>query len=470
MLKTLVIWSLVSSDAVQAIIKESYKRQRQDDDLNQPLSVQPWGRDGDKRRFWLIEGQDDTHFRLYRESNPALKHTTWRSLAGTIDEVKEVAHSLEDENSLHSRRLRDGIMAAIPRFEASEDVCSALNVEIQVELSLIMFQKRKRRDYRLARKAQFTRPEPGFSLYEGRTRGKRMKYTFSDEEDGGLDSSSTRRSNRQSGVSTPAEPSGPTFTASGRQVRSRHGGPYGETQLSGHNDQLEQSQNGVTAGNGEDPTVLHGRPRRKAHVNGATRGRPRKNVNQYDSMDSMDEESDESSSGGEWNGAEDDEDDDHADDDDDDEEDDIDMSDDEIDNTGEDHRHQSLVVSLRYSKNHSSPLPGISDRERPPGRSEINHHPPSVTETDTGNESRLDVEKTQKLENPNSDQIAAYASGSHPNQQSHNTVIPIPLEAESIQEINHAPTALQQATLELTPNYEVSTGASPRKPDTAKAD
>lgn len=103
-------------------MKESYKRQRQDDDLNQPLSVQPWGRDGDKRRFWLIEGQDDTHFRLYRESNPALRHTTWRSVAGTIDEAKEVANNLIEENSLLAKRLRDRIMAAIPRFEASEDV------------------------------------------------------------------------------------------------------------------------------------------------------------------------------------------------------------------------------------------------------------------------------------------------------------------------------------------------------------
>lgn len=84
--------------------------------------MQPWGRDGDKRRFWLIEGQDDTHFRLYRESNPNLKHSTWRSVAGTIDEVKEIARKLGEENSLLARRLQDRIMAAIPRFEASEDV------------------------------------------------------------------------------------------------------------------------------------------------------------------------------------------------------------------------------------------------------------------------------------------------------------------------------------------------------------
>lgn len=122
LLKALVIWSLESSEAVKAIIKESYKQSRHDDDLNQPLSVQAWGRDGDKRRFWLIEGQDDTHFRLYRESNPALKNNTWRSVAGTIDEVKEVAQRLDEENTQASRRLRDRINAAIPRFEASEEV------------------------------------------------------------------------------------------------------------------------------------------------------------------------------------------------------------------------------------------------------------------------------------------------------------------------------------------------------------
>lgn len=122
LLKALIIWSLGSSEAIQAKIKESYKQQRHDDDLNQPLSVQSWGKDGDKRRFWLVEGQDDTNFRLYRESNPALKHNTWRSVAGTIDELKVVAERLEEENTQASRRLHDRIVAAVPRFEASEDV------------------------------------------------------------------------------------------------------------------------------------------------------------------------------------------------------------------------------------------------------------------------------------------------------------------------------------------------------------
>jgi hypothetical protein len=121
-LKTLILWSLSSSDAVQAKIKESYKQARQEDDLNQPLSVQPWGRDELKRRYWLIEGQDDTHFRLYRESNPALKTNTWWSVARTIPDIKEVAENLEKERSQHSKRLAERIKMAIPRFEGGEEV------------------------------------------------------------------------------------------------------------------------------------------------------------------------------------------------------------------------------------------------------------------------------------------------------------------------------------------------------------
>jgi hypothetical protein len=122
LLKSLAIWSLSSSEAVQAKIKESYKQARHDDDLNQPLSVQPWGRDGLKRRYWLIEGMDDTHFRLYRESNPALKTVTWWSVAGSIPELRGIAEKLGEERSTNSKKLRDKINVAIPRFEASEEV------------------------------------------------------------------------------------------------------------------------------------------------------------------------------------------------------------------------------------------------------------------------------------------------------------------------------------------------------------
>ena len=121
-MKALILWSLNSSDAVSALLKDSYKQARHDDDLNQPMSVQPWGRDGDRRRYWLIEGQDDTHFRLYRESNPALKNNTWWSVADSIESVKGVADKLRDENTQAGKRLADRITSAIPRFEAGEEV------------------------------------------------------------------------------------------------------------------------------------------------------------------------------------------------------------------------------------------------------------------------------------------------------------------------------------------------------------
>ena len=122
LLRSLAVWSLSSSEAVQAKIKESYKQARHDDDLNQPLSVQPWGRDGLKRKYWLIEGLDDTHFRLYRESNPTVKKIKWWSIAGNIPELKAVADKLDGEKSIFSKKLSEKIKNAIPRFEGSEEV------------------------------------------------------------------------------------------------------------------------------------------------------------------------------------------------------------------------------------------------------------------------------------------------------------------------------------------------------------
>ena len=314
--------------------------------------MQAWGRDGDKRRFWLIEGQDDTHFRLYRESNPALKNITWRSVAGTIDEVKEVAQRLDEENTQASRRLRDRINAAIPRFEASEEVSPSEWDPITLSITATKdFQKRRRRDYRLARKAQFVRPEPGFSLYEGRTRGKRPRYIYSDEEDGGSDALSVRRSHRQSGISTPAESSGPTFTASGRQVKSRYGGTYGRTTLDGQQDGTEHPGIGemdAAEDDGDEPRS-RGRPRRAAQQNRSNvKASSRKHTKGYDSLGSMDDESDATSTGNEWDGGDEDEPDDNIDDED--EDDDIDMSDDSRAEDEEDDPRQSLVVSLRYVK------------------------------------------------------------------------------------------------------------------------
>lgn len=273
LLRTLVLWSLSSSDIVKGIIQASYKQSRHDDDLNQPLSIQPWGSDGDKRKYYLIEGLDDTHFRVYRESNHLNQKRTWFSVAGDIDELKVLADKLQvQDGGQKARLLSSKMMTAIPRFEATEE-------------------KRKRREYRQQRKQQFKRPEPGFSVYEGRTRGKRMKYTFSDEDDEGYsDATSTRRSARNTGTHTPAEPAGPTITQSGRQVKSRQGGAYGESMLSGRATTAD-------AGSDESEEVVGGRPRRAAAINHSKNGWPAKggrHIEGYNDVDEMtsDEEGD----------------------------------------------------------------------------------------------------------------------------------------------------------------------------------
>ncbi|KAI6785752.1 uncharacterized protein J7T54_006091 [Emericellopsis cladophorae] len=221
LLRTLILWSLSSSETVKGLITQSYKQNRHEDDLNQPRSVQPWGTDGDKRRYFLIEGQDDTAFRVYRESNPAGSQRTWFSVAGSIEELAALADKLETKDGgPKAKRFASKIIAALPRFEAGEE-------------------KRRRRDYRQAQKERFKRPDPGFSMYEGRTRD-----------------STNRRSARNTGAHTPAE-QGPTITASGRQIKapSRLNVATGESAPNSVKGDSEQE------GDSLGPT---GRPRRSA--------------------------------------------------------------------------------------------------------------------------------------------------------------------------------------------------------------
>lgn len=123
LLRTLIMWSLTSSEDISTLIKDSYKQNRHNDDENQPLSVQPWGRDGDKRRYFLIEGQDDTSFRVYREGHRLDKKVQWYSMAGDIEEVKALASRLETTDGTQAARTMSArMLAAVPRFEATEEV------------------------------------------------------------------------------------------------------------------------------------------------------------------------------------------------------------------------------------------------------------------------------------------------------------------------------------------------------------
>lgn len=206
---------------------------------------------------------------------------------------------------------------------------------VQMQCAVANFvKKRRRRDYRMARKAAFTRPEPGFSLYEGRTRGKKLKYTYSDDEDIFSDEPTTRRSARNvSGATTPGEPSGPVFTASGRQVRARAGGMYGESMLSGQRDGAEEDQED----NGEAP-----QPRTRGQANGY--------ANNY--VDGMSDESDAASS---WKG------DDESPNENENEnefegDDEEEASEDEASDDGQQH---SLVVHLHYKKSQEKSSPAL---------------------------------------------------------------------------------------------------------------
>lgn len=80
----------------------------------------------------------------------------------------------------------------------------------------------------------FSQPS-GISLYEGRTRGKKVRYTYSDNEHEDQDKesshSSTTRS-RHSPITAP-NPDQPRFTASGRQIRRPQTGAYGESKING---------------------------------------------------------------------------------------------------------------------------------------------------------------------------------------------------------------------------------------------
>lgn len=249
-------------------------------------------------------------------------------------------------------------------------------------------QKRKRREYRNARKAQFVRPEPGFSLYEGRTRGKRIRYTFSDEEEGASDAPGTRRSSRQSGVPTPVEPPGPTFTASGRQVRSRVRGLYGESIPKGQ-------QNTETSNVNENPAPVAGegdlapssRTRQSALSNGtAVKARPGRHIEGYNALDEMEDESDATSSGAEWDGGDDDDADDLVIDEEDEE--DADMSEDESSIADEEvavaaskpRPRSSLVVALRYQKtaDPDPPTVHINADEQGPNAKILNGQQPSL--------------------------------------------------------------------------------------------
>lgn len=246
----------------------------------------------------------------------------WFSVAGSVDEAKGLADKLESDMSNNAGKLiADKIRMAVPRWEAGEE-------------------KRRKRDYRLARKAAFTRPEPGVSWYEGRTRGKRIRYDYEGPGDDYNGDSSRAASSR----STPFDEGRPVVTASGRQVKSRLGGVYGESMLTDQRKEAEREPDHDSI-NVDEIRTRNGRPVRSSipsHGAASSRGR------YADGLESGSETGDEpEQEGDEWSGNED-----EPDDEDELEAEDSQQSEDELmdDADGEDPEPSSLVVKLTYKK------------------------------------------------------------------------------------------------------------------------
>ena len=123
-----------------------------------------------------------------------------------------------------------------------------------------------------------------------------MKYTFSDKEDdiySDSNSTTNRRSSRNTRTHTPVEPAGPTITQSGRQVKARQGGTYGETILSGRQTPVPSGFDGTSD---EHEGSSNGRPRRAAvaKTTAAATAKGGKHIPGYNNVDEMtsDEEGD----------------------------------------------------------------------------------------------------------------------------------------------------------------------------------
>lgn len=183
-----------------------------------------------------------------------------------------------------------------------------------------------------------------------------MRYTYDDDDAFLSDDTSARRSARQSARTTPFEPAGPTYTASGRQVKPRQGGEYGASLLSGQATSADEM--GFSGDGGREDTedseqpVRTGRAARAAGrsmTNGGGVSQKRKHTEGYMSTDELSDEEVAALSGEEWNSdASEEEDDDMPDADDEDEEDDNADEDEEGEVDAVDHA-KSLLVTLKVS-------------------------------------------------------------------------------------------------------------------------
>lgn len=182
------------------------------------------------------------------------------------------------------------------------------------------------------------------------------------------------------------EPTGPIFTASGRQVRSRVRGLYGENIPKGQqNTETSNVDENPAPRVGEGDLAPSSRTRQSALTNGAAiKARPGRHIEGYNALDEMEDESDATSSGAEWDGGDDDDADDLVLDEEDEE--DAEMSDDESSIADEEEAvasyksrpRSSLMVALRYQKTANLPTLHTSVDEHDPNAKLPNGQQPSI--------------------------------------------------------------------------------------------
>lgn len=201
-------------------------------------------------------------------------------------------------------------------------------------------------------------------MYEGRTRGKRMRYTFSEGEEEDSETG-VRRSTRNSGRESSAAPGGPTVTSSGRHVRSRAAGVYGETLHSGQTTDHPSPATGdyVRSDASEEPErPAHGRATRAAGRGAGVAPLKKRNLESFN--EEMSDEEDATS----WNG----------DDEDEDEPDQMELDDDDDERESEEEASEEepeqLILRLRVKKEYLQSFNSVSNTTN-----ETSHSTPVTT-------------------------------------------------------------------------------------------
>jgi hypothetical protein len=131
----------------------------------------PLGMDGSNYRYWLVQGQGATRFRIFRQTNPRLKRVEWVCVASSLPQVGELIHTtLADDHSLSAGQLRGVLVEVEQQLYETEEL---REVEEKKE-------ERRRRKQTILENRQ---AEIATKSYEGRTRGKRINYALDNYAD-----------------------------------------------------------------------------------------------------------------------------------------------------------------------------------------------------------------------------------------------------------------------------------------------